>query len=177
MIKVKGYEFKQITIRDSYNRRALQYQNKIINYFKSVGIIEDDVDVAIEGSTVRKVQATVSWYMGNEHLFYSYNGSSKFVENLAMVAQVINHFLNLLKEEEITLEDFNKEFAEDKDIIQQRKDARAVLGVEEHSTDFETMHKNYKKLSKKHHPDMSGGDTERFKSINTAHKILRKELV
>jgi len=114
--------------------------------------------------------------MWDEHLFFSYNGSVKFVENLAMVAQVIWHFIHLLKEGEITQENFLKEFIEDKDIIKQRKNAREVLGVEKNSTDFERMHKNYKKLSKEHHPDMPNGDTEQFKKINTAHKILKKEL-
>ena len=176
MVDIKGYAFREITIRDSYNRRALQYKNQIISYFRKLGLTEDDVDIPLEGITMRKAQASVSWYMWNEHLFYSYNRSPKFVENLAMVAQVIKHFLNLLGEEKITPEEFLDLFEEDKDIIKQRKEARAVLGVEEDSTDFEAMHKNFKQLSKEHHPDMPKGDTETFKKINRAHKILKKEL-
>ena len=176
MVNIKGYNFKQITIRDSYNRRALQYKNKIISYLKNFGLTEDDVDVPLESVTMRKAQASASWYMWDEHLFFSYNGSTKFVENLAMVAQVMDYFLHLLSEDKLSQEEFLKLFAEDKDIIQQRKDAREVLGVEENSIDFETMHKNYKQLSKKHHPDMPSGDAEKFKKINTAHKILKKEL-
>ena len=176
MVNIKGYNFKQITIRDSYNRRALQYKNKIISYLKNFGLTEDDVDVPLESVTMRKAQASASWYMWDEHLFFSYNGSTKFVENLAMVAQVMDYFLHLLSEDKLSQEEFLKLFAEDKDIIQQRKDAREVLGVEENSIDFETMHKNYKQLSKEHHPDMPNGDTEHFKKINVAHKILKKEL-
>ena len=81
-----------------------------------------------------------------------------------------------INEEKITQEEFLKTFAEDHDIIKQRKDARELIGVEEHSTDFDTMTKKYKKLSKEHHPDMPGGDTEKFQAINKAHKILKKEL-
>lgn len=176
MINIKGHDFKQITIRDSYNRRALQYKNNIINYLKVFGLTEDNVDIPLETVTIRKAQATASWYMWDEHLFFSYNGSAKFVENLAMVAQVIDHFIHLLSEDEITQEEFLSTFAEHKDIIKHRKNAREVLGVEENSIDFETMHKNYKKLSKEHHPDMPNGDTEEFKKINIAHKILKKEL-
>ena len=178
MVTIKGYEFKKVTVRDSYNRRALKYKNNIINYFKNVEVIEDDVDVPMESMAMRRAQASVSWYMWDYHFFYCYNNdTSKFVENLGMVAQVIEHFLNLLSEGKISQDEFIKEFEEDHDIIKQRKDARKVLGVEEDSTDFEKMHQNYKKLAKAHHPDMSGGDTEKFQEINKAHKILKKELM
>lgn len=176
MVKIKGYEFKQITTKDSYNRRALQYYNNIIKIFKIVGLTEDDFNIPFEGNAMKKVQASVSWYMWEQHLFFSYNGSNKFVDNLAMVSQVLEHFFNLLINEEISDEDFLKEFVEDEDIIEKRKEAREILGVEEHSIDFEEMHKNYKKLSKEHHPDMPTGDVEKFKKLNVAHKILKKEL-
>ncbi|MBU0615621.1 MAG: J domain-containing protein [Nanoarchaeota archaeon] len=176
MVDIKGYNFREIVIRDSYNRRALQFKNQIITYLRKFGLTEDDVEIPLEGITIRKAQASASWYMWEEHLFFSYNRSTKFVENLAMVAQVIKHFLNLLDKEEITQEEFLKLFAEDKDVVKQRKEARETLGVEEDSTDFETIHQNYKKLSKELHPDMPNGNTERFKRINTAHKILKKEL-
>ena len=176
MVNIKGYEFKEIKLSDSYNRKALQFKNKIINNLKIFGLTEEDTNIPLEKIAMRKAQATASWYLWGEHLFYSYNGSSKFVENLGMVFQVIQHFTTLLNEEKITQEEFLKTFAEDHDIIKQRKDARELIGVEEHSTDFDTMTKKYKKLSKEHHPDMPGGDTEKFQAINKAHKILKKEL-
>jgi hypothetical protein len=176
MIKIKGYEFKQIKINDSYNRRALQYQNKILNQLRPFGLTEDDIEIPLEKVSIKKAQASVSWYMLGEHLFFSYNGSAKFVENLAIVAQVIEFFTNLLKEKKITEEELLNEFTEDIDIIKLRKEAREVLSVEEDSTDFDLIHENYKKLSKEHHPDMPNGNTEQFKKINNAHKILKKEL-
>ena len=129
----------------------------------------------LETVAMRKAQASVSWYLDYRHLFFSYNGSSKFVENLAMVSQVIEYFIHSLYENKITGEQFLAIFEEDTDILEQRKQAREVLGVGHDSKDFETMHKNYKKLSKEYHPDMPGGDTEKFKKINSAHKILKKE--
>lgn len=176
MINIKGYDFKEITINNSYNRRALQLKNKIINNFKVFELTEDDIEIPLESIAMRKAQASISWWMWNEHLFYSYNRSSKFVENLAMVEQVIKHFINLLIEGKITKEEYLQAFVEDKDVIKQRINAREILSVEKESTDFETIHKNYKKLSKLHHPDMPNGNTETFRKINIAHKILKKEL-
>jgi len=176
MVTIKGHDFKQITIRDSYNRRALKYKNKIITLLQIFGLTDDDIEVPLEKIAMRKAQASVAWYMWREHLFFSYNGSAKFAENLAMVVQVIEHFIQRLVKEEITQAEFLELFVEETDVLKQRKEAREVLGVEDDSIDFETMHKNYKNLSKEHHPDMPGGDTEAFKKINTAHKILKKEL-
>ncbi len=93
-----------------------------------------------------------------------------------MVSQVIEYFLNLVANEEISQDEFLRLFTEDDDILKQRKEARTILGVEEDSLDFDTMHKNYKALSKDLHPDMPNGDPEAFKRINTAHKILKREL-
>ena len=176
MVKIKDHEFKQIIVRDSYNRRALQYKNKIIEDLKYFHLTEDDIDIPLEQIAIRKAQATVSWYLEGRHLFFSYNGSAKYVENLAMASQVIEHFIKLLDGKRMTVEEFMETFAEDTDILEQRKNAREVLGVEENSTDFEKMHENYKKLSKEHHPDMPTGNAEKFKQINKAHKILKKEL-
>ena len=33
------------------------------------------------------------------------------------------------------------------------------------------------KLARKHHPDMPGGDHEKFQEINAAHKLIQKELM
>jgi len=176
MVIIEGYEFKQIIVNDSYNRRALQYKNKIINNLKNFGLTEDDIEIPLETNAFKKTQASISWYLWDEHLFFSYNGSSKFVENLAMITKVIEHFIYLLSEEKITQKEFLKVFVEDNDIIKQRIKARELLGVEKDSTDFETIHQNYKKLSKEHHPDMPHGDTQIFQKINNAHKILRREL-
>ncbi|MEA3430247.1 MAG: DnaJ domain-containing protein [Nanoarchaeota archaeon] len=175
MVKIKGYEFKEVKVRDSYNRRALKFKNNIINSLKLFGITEDDIEIPLETVAMKKAQATVSWYMWDEHLLFSYNGSGKFVENLAMIAKVIDHYIQLLSENEITKEEMLEAFVEDEDILKQRKEAREVLGVEEDSTDFDEMHKKFKKLSKEHHPDMPNGDTETFQKLNRAHKILKRE--
>ena len=41
---------------------------------------------------------------------------------------------------------------------------------------MDLINKKYKELAKEHHPDMPGGNTEKFKAINHAHKTLKREL-
>jgi len=36
--------------------------------------------------------------------------------------------------------------------------------------------KKHREMAKELHPDMSTGDTEQFKKLNIAHKILKREL-
>ena len=51
------------------------------------------------------------------------------------------------------------------------------MGVDENEKDFEVITKSYKKLARQYHPDMAGGDNEKFQEINLAHKLLQKELM
>jgi len=54
------------------------------------------------------------------------------------------------------------------------KDYYKTLGVERNATQKE-IRKAYRKLARKHHPDLNPGDTdaeERFKGINEAHEVL-----
>ena len=43
-----------------------------------------------------------------------------------------------------------------------------LIGLENRAA----VKKKYLELSKKHHPDMSDGDTEKFQQINDAYKIV-----
>jgi hypothetical protein len=176
MVNIKGIEFKQIIITNSFNRRSIQYQNKIIETLKKLNIHEDDIEIPIEKIAISKAQASISWYYSNDHLFFSYNQSSKFVDNLAMLSQVISYYTDQLISKKITKREFIEIFSEDHDIIKKRKHARQILEIDDHITDFNIIHKKYKSLAKQHHPDMPGGNNEIFKQINIAHKILKKEL-
>ena len=175
-LKIKGYEFDVIIARDSFNRRALQYANKIIDTLKKIGLTEDDVDIPIEAVAMKKTPASATWYFEGYHLHYSYAASDKFVDNLYVVFKVIEIEVNALLNEERSINDFIAEFSEDKDVKKQREEAREILGVSKDTIDLELIDKKYKELAKQHHPDMPNGDTDRFKAINRAHKILRREL-
>ena len=50
------------------------------------------------------------------------------------------------------------------------------LEVDKETLDLNLINEQYKSLAKEHHPDMPNGDMEKFKQINNAHKILKREL-
>jgi len=175
-LKIKGYEITVPLIRDSYDRRATQYKNNIIESLKKAGLTEDDIDIKQEPSAFKHAPAFVSWYIDGHHLYYRYKIAKKYVENLYIVSKVLEFEVNSLLTKKKTREEFIADFSEDRDVEEKRKEARTVLGVEHDVIDLEVIDARYKDLAKKNHPDMPGGDTEKFKAINHAHKVLKREL-
>lgn len=175
IIKVRGHEFNSFNMKDSSSRKAIQLKNNIENNLKKIGINKESVNINIENFILKKVQASASWYYDGQYLYYSYNKGS-FIENLYIVSKVIELELESLEKGKISNDDFIRDFTEDKDIELKRKEARELLGIEENSNDWELIHEKYKKLAKEHHPDL-GGDLEKFKEINNAHKMLKRELL
>ena len=176
MIKVKGHEFNEFNAKDSFSRRAVQFSNNIIKTLRKIGLTEDDIEIPMEASAVKKAPASASWYIDGHHLYYSYDACSKFVENLYVVSKVIELEVTSLLNEQKTPEEFISEFSEDKDIADKRKKARETLGLSHDTLDLELINKKYKILAKEFHPDMPKGDTDKFKEINHAHKTLKREL-
>lgn len=175
-IKAKGHEFNAFAAKDSFNRRALQFKNNIIGALGKIGLKEEDIEIPLEASAVKKANAGASWYMDGRHMYYSHNASKRFVDNLYVVSKVIELEVTALLDNRKTPEDFINEFSEDRDIEDKRKEARKVLGLSEDTLDMEIINEKYKSLAKECHPDMPNGDTGKFKSINRAHKILKREL-
>ena len=70
-----------------------------------------------------------------------------------------------------------EEFREDSDVEEKRTEARGFLGLKENEDNLEVIDKKYKEMAKELHPDTQNGDTEKFKELNNAHKILRRELM
>lgn len=106
----------------------------------------------------------------------SYRKCSKYIENLFVVDFILRDFVDRLLSEDITLDEFYREFAEEVGIDKKLLEARKILGVGEDEEDMEEIDRSYKKLARKYHPDMSGGDEVLFKQINDTHKLIRKEL-
>ncbi len=175
-LKIKGHEIQSIHVKDSCDRRALQYRNKIIELLKTIGVKEDDMDIPMENVAMKKAPAAVSWYFQEHHLHYSYSAASKFVENLAIVHKILELEIAALIEERRSLEEFVLEFREDPDVAERRKAARETLGLDHDVIDMELIDKTYKELAKEHHPDKETGSIDKFKEINHAHKILKREL-
>ncbi|MFH1276497.1 MAG: DnaJ domain-containing protein [Candidatus Woesearchaeota archaeon] len=176
MINVKGHVFKAFNIRDSSSRRAVQFQNNIISALKKLGVEEDDIDVPLEIVVIKRAPASVMWYFDGFRMYYDHKLANKFIENLYVVSKVIELEVNEVLNGEKTISDFINAFTEDKDIKEQRKEARKVLGVDGDSLDLNLINSKYKVLAKECHPDTPNGDTEKFKIINHAFQILKREL-
>jgi len=177
MIKIKGNEIIEPRITNSFDRRAIQLQNSIMNTLKLLGINRDYVDVPMEKMVRQSAQASVSWYFADRNLKYSYALMPTFIENLYIIDKVLRFEVEKLITEEITLDQFSHEFSEDDDLSKQLLEARKTLEVEPNEKDFELISKKYKELARKHHPDMPDGDHEMFQKINAAHKLIKKELM
>ena len=175
-IKVKGHEFAALSIKDSFDRRALQYKNKITAALRKIGIKEDDVGIELEAVSVKSAPASASWYVWGHLLHYSYKSPKKYVENLYIVFKVIELEVNALLAGQKTQQEFISEFSEGDDFEDKRKEAREILAVAPDALDLNYIDSKYKDLAKKYHPDMPDGNTDKFKEINHAHKILRREL-
>ena len=175
-VRIKGYEFEAIIVKDSCNRRALQFKNNIINTLKKIGLTEDDVDIPLEALAMKRCPASATWYMMNRRLHYSSKTQLKFVDNLYVVSKIIEFEVNALLNKEKEVQDFLNDFSEDKDVEDQRKEARETLGLTHDELNLEVIDKAYKTLAREHHPDKDGGNVDMFKKINHAHKILKREL-
>jgi len=177
MVNVKGYEIRIVPVRNSHLRRAIQYKNNIFNLFKRIGLNEDYVELDVETAAMRKIPAKVSWYLDGHHLYYSYKSANNYAENLYVVFKVLEAEINSVINSEKTVEDFIFDFNEEENVEDLRLNARKVLGLNENEMDLGVINKAYKKLAKDLHPDMDSGDIDKFKEINTAHKMLKKELM
>jgi hypothetical protein len=175
-ISIKGHEISAVPTKDSFGRRALQYKNKIISALGKAGFIADDVIIDLEPVAIRNMPASVTWYGEGYRMYYDYKSANRYVDNLSIVSQVIEHEVNDLLSGKKHFGDFLREFTEEEDVEDMRKEARETLGVEHDVIDMDEIDRKYKQLAKQHHPDMPGGNMEIFKSINNAHKILRREL-
>ncbi len=176
MVKVKGNEIEVPVFTSAFDRRAVQVENRIMATLKMLNIDRDNVELKMERNARLKARAKVCFWFEGRNLSYSYNLCRKFIENLFVVDKVLEREVEKLLDKEISLDEFHREFAEDDKADDKAKEARRILGVSEDEHDFELIGKNYKKLARQFHPDMSGGDEKKFQEINAAHKLIRKEL-
>jgi hypothetical protein len=176
MVKFKGNEIEIPMFSGAFDRRAVQIQNRIMATLKMLNIDRDNTDMKMERNARLKAKASVGWWFEGRNLRCSYGLCGKFIENLYVVDKVLEIFVNRLLDEDMTLDEFHREFADDDKGDEKAKEARKILGVDEDEADFDLISKQYKVLARKFHPDMSGGDQETFQKINAAHKLIRKEL-
>jgi len=176
MIKAKGHTIKKVPITSAFSRRALQFKNTITSLLQKIGV-ESEVDIPLEQVATTKAQASATWYLSGHKLHYSHSLQGRYIDNLYVLYKVLEIEVNLVLSGKKTLADFVTEFKEDDDVEAQRKDARALLGIDPTEKDLTVINAKYKQMAKDCHPDMPGGDTEKFKKLNNAHKVLQRELV
>jgi hypothetical protein len=157
-------------------RTAQQHRNKIVQSLKKLGIETDEDDTPIERMPMKKASAFASWYGNNMFCFISHNSQDRYVDNLGIIANLIDLEVQKVINDEEDVNHFLQKYEEDQDILNIRKKARKTLGITEDCMDMDEVNKAYKKLSRNHHPDMESGDEQKFKKINDAHKILKREL-
>lgn len=177
MIKIKGHEIEAPSIKNSFDRRAVQIQNKIILTLRPLGVERHSIRVHMEKMALKKAPASVSWYFDGRNLKYTYSLMPRFVENLYIIDKVLEIEVERLLSKEISADQFMHEFSEDDDLSEQLIEARKTLGVDPHEMNFDIISKKYKELARKYHPDMSEGDHLIFQKINAAHKLIKKELM
>ncbi len=175
-MKVRGFKFELAPIKDSYLRRSVQLSNKIVLALSQIGLSADDVDVSQEKIPIRSASASVSWYADGQHCHFSHSLQQKYIDNLNVVAKVIELEVELVLKGKKTVQEFIYEYKEGDEFDAERKRAREILNVESDCKDMALIDTQFKKLSKKLHPDMETGNIDDFKQINWAHKILRREL-
>ena len=176
MVIIKGHEIDTVIFKTAHNRRALQLKNNIVMLLRSIGVSENDIYVHVENVAIKKAKASATWYYSNHRMYYSHNLQGKFVDNLHVLFKVLESEANLVLSEKKTFDDFITEFRENSDVEDKRKDAREFFDVNHDMNDFEIITQKYKAMAKELHPDMPTGDTEKFKQLNIAHKILKREL-
>ncbi len=175
-IKIRGHDYQINLTRDSFNRRSIQYGNKIVEKFKLIGLTVDDIEIKQERLAIKRAPAKVSWWIDDHHCHFSFNKMSKFVDNLLVVFKVIDFNVDELVAGNISLEEFIGSFRESDGFDEKRTKAREFFGLEEDHIDLEMVNKKYRSLSKTLHPDMPTGDVIKFKELNEHHKTLKREL-
>jgi hypothetical protein len=175
-MQVKGHTFADPIVKDSFTRRAVFFSNKIIESLGKLGVVSEAIEVSNEVSPIKRLPATVTWFQDGHKLRYDYKQMNKYVDNLAVISKVIELEVAQVLAGHKPVHEFVGEFKIDEDVDDQRVKARELLGVDAKEMDLEIIDKKYKTMSKAAHPDMPGGNAEKFKELNTAHKVLRKEL-
>lgn len=174
-VRIKGLDITIPRFKDSFSRRAQSIENKICQTLSKIGVERDDVDVNMQGMPIKRLPANVRWYFDGLNLFFEHSAQKNYLENLFVVSKILEFEVENLLSGEINKEDFKHKFESDNDLDQKKIEARLTLGLADEENDLQVINKAYKDLAKKNHPD-AGGDLEEFKKINSAHKLLIKEL-
>lgn len=175
---VKGHDIKEKVVKTGYDRKAVQYANHIIDELKKIGIPRDDIRIETNILGNKNIPAVMECWCDGYYLRFSYAQTKRFVDNLYIIREVIRKEIDLIIKGEKDIIEFLESFKETgdkKEISKEIASARVTLGLDEGEDDEQVINLSYKKLARKHHPDL-GGSMDEFQEINNAHKLLKKEL-
>ena len=175
-LRIKGHEIEGAATTTSFNRRAQMFKNSAISALEKIGVERGQINIPLEILAGKKLKAHAEWFAKGHRMYYSCKTQERFVDNLQVVSRIIEKESRLVLSGEKTMREFITEFEEDEDVEEKRLEAREFFGLEGDSHDIEIVNKKYKGLAKELHPDTPTGNTEKFKKLNHAHKILKREL-
>ena len=175
-VVVRGHTVTLKKIPMPSYRRAQMFLNEITTCLRKLGVDPEDVECKIPKLVTRSGNATVTWWMPGHNCYMSYGAQPRFIDNLYVISKVIQAEYTLIENGEKSAHQFAEYFQEEEDLGDLQKEARIILGVPEDCKDLSVINSAYKKLAVKYHPDRPEGDEDKFKAINNAHKVLKKEL-
>ena len=176
---VKGHEIPLKITKTGCNRKAVQLVNSIVADLKLIGVVRDDVEVEIPTLANRISPAVLEFWLNRHYCRFSYSKAKRFVDNLYLISKLITNEVREVVENRKDIYEFYSMFNETKSemkaLDKSLSDAKLLLGLEKREDNIDTINLAYKKLARKHHPDL-GGDIEEFQNINKAHKLILKEM-
>ncbi|MFP4401812.1 MAG: DnaJ domain-containing protein [Candidatus Nanoarchaeia archaeon] len=176
---LKGHEISLKITKSGYNRKAVIFVNNIVNDLKKIGIQRDDVEIKIPSLANRNMPAVLEFWLDRHYCRYSYSMAKRFIDNLYLISKLIEIEVREVIDGKKDIQEFYSLFTESsksvKSLESDLKDAKLLLELDENEQDVETINVAYKKLARKHHPDL-GGSMEEFQQINKAHKLIKKEM-
>jgi len=176
-IEVNGRKIIIEPTRSRFKKTAHVIKQEIIHSLGRIGVTSDFIDLEIPRNPLKYgAPAQISWVINSEDFFYECNVQERYVDNLGVIAKVINQemyaILNGLKSLGMVLNQFRLGHDESGT---KTKTPREIIGVPADIKDFEYIKYKYKSKAKELHPD-AGGNAEDFKQLNEAFTSIKKEL-
>ncbi len=175
---VKGHQIEGRITKSGYSRKAIVYENNIVNDLKKLGIVRDDIKVLTDAVGNKNIPAELEFWVKGHYCRFTYSMTKRFIDNLYIISKLVELEVKEVLEEKKDIHEFLNVFIENgdrKEIAKELIEAKKILRLDEKEEDVEVINQAYKKLARKAHPDL-GGDLETFQKINKAHKLIKKEM-
>lgn len=177
-VVVKGHEIEVKVTKSAYTRKAVLFANNIVEELKKIGVSRDEIEIDTNILGNKDVPATLEFWTQNQYMRFTYSQARRFIDNLYVIKEVIKREVEEILTGQKELQEFLHQFTGEyssKKLKTELTEAKKILGVDEDEKNIDVINDAYKKLARKHHPDL-GGDNETFQAINKSHKLIKKEM-